>query len=258
MTMTDHEPVVSGAVGDLETTFAWASVTKVATALCLVVAVENGLIELDVSCGPRGSTLRQLLSHSGGIAPGSPEALCDPGTRRIYSNAGFEIAAGLLEQVTGTPFSERLRSTIFEPLGMSRTTLEGSPATGIEGPVAELARLLAEVMDPTLITAAVAEEMRTIQFPDLVGTLPGFGRQSPCPWGLGFEVKGTKAPHWTGREWSQRTVGHFGQAGGFLVVDPEHFMGVATLGDVDFGAWAADGWPPLLDDLLEARGALGR
>ena len=40
--------------------------------------------------------------------------------------------------------------------------------------------------------------MREVAFPELAGVLPGFGYHNPNDWGLGPEIRGTKAPHWTG------------------------------------------------------------
>ena len=59
-----------------------------------------------------------------------------------------------------------------------------------------------------------------MQFPGLNGVLPGFGVQRPNDWGLGFEIRDAKSPHWTGSANSGRTYGHFGQSGTFLWVDP--------------------------------------
>ena len=59
-----------------------------------------------------------------------------------------------------------------------------------------------------------------MQFPGLGGVLPGVGRFQPLDWGLGFELRDAKHPHWTGRRNSPATFGHFGGAGTFLWVDP--------------------------------------
>jgi hypothetical protein len=48
------------------------------------------------------------------------------------------------------------------------------------------------------------------------GVVPGFGRQSRSDWGLGFEIRDRKAPHWTGQRNSPPTFGHFGRSGSFL------------------------------------------
>src|SRR6266571_8739307 len=45
----------------------WASVTKLATALATLVAAEEGVIDLDQTAGPPGSTVRHLLAHASGL-----------------------------------------------------------------------------------------------------------------------------------------------------------------------------------------------
>ena len=47
----------------------WASVTKLLTGLALLVAVEEGTVDLDEPAGPPGSTLRHLLAHASGLPP---------------------------------------------------------------------------------------------------------------------------------------------------------------------------------------------
>jgi len=90
-----------------------------------------------------------------------------------------------------------------------------------------------------------------VQFPGLVGVLPGFGRQEPNDWGLGFELRDAKAPHWTGSRNSLRTFGHFGRAGTFLWLDPDADVALACLTDLAFGDWAAEAWPRLADSVLQ-------
>jgi CubicO group peptidase (beta-lactamase class C family) len=85
--------------------------------------------------------------------------------------------------------------------------------------------------------------------------LPGFGRQDPNDWGLGFELRDHKSPHWTGARNSPSTFGHFGQTGTFLWVDPEAGDGglaLAVLTDRDFGDWAKTAWPALSDAVVRA------
>ncbi len=239
------------ATGHCSTPLPWASVTKVAVAYGVLRAVQDGLIALDDEAGPAGATVEQLLCHAGGIGPSSAVSLCPPGTRRIYSNAGYELLAAFVERWSGQEFAEYLTEAVLAPLGLSDTMLEGSPASGLIGTVDDLDRLLVEVMDPTLLNAEMVSAMRSIHFPELGGVLPGFGRFHPCPWGLGLEIKGAKDPHWTGRRWGPSTVGHFGQSGSFLVVDPDRALGVVTLGDEPFGPWAANAWPGFLDAVFE-------
>lgn len=105
-------------------------------------------------------------------------------------------------------------------------------------------------MAPTVIASETLAEATTVAFPRLVGVLPGFGRQEPNDWGLGFELRDRKSPHWTGRRNSPRTFGHFGRSGSFLWVDPDARLACASLADRDFGGWAADAWPALSDAVL--------
>ena len=70
-------------------------------------------------------------------------------------------------------------------------------------------------------------------FPGLDGVVPGFGRQDPNDWGLGFELRSTKAPHWTAPGNDPGTFGHFGRSGCFLWVDPAARLALAVTTDQD-------------------------
>jgi CubicO group peptidase (beta-lactamase class C family) len=89
-----------------------------------------------------------------------------------------------------------------------------------------------------------------VAFPGLTGVLPGFGRQDPNDWGLGFELRDRKSPHWTGGRSSPATYGHFGRSGTFLWVDPQARAACVCLTDREFGPWAARAWPELTDAVL--------
>jgi CubicO group peptidase (beta-lactamase class C family) len=112
--------------------------------------------------------------------------------------------------------------------------------------------LARELLSPSLVDSELLAEATTTAFPGLPSVAPGFGRQSRCDWGLGFEIRDRKAPHWTGQRNSPSTFGHFGRSGSFLWVDPEAGIACACLTDQDFGPWAARAWPRLSDDVLEA------
>jgi CubicO group peptidase (beta-lactamase class C family) len=173
-----------------------------------------------------------------------------PGTRRVYSNAGIEELADTLAKRSGIPFAEYVRAGVLAPLGMTATTFDGSPAAGASSSVSDLARFAAELQRPTLVDASTMAEASRVAFPDLIGVLPGFGRQEPNDWGLGFEIRDGKSPHWTGSTSSPATFGHFGQAGTFLWVDPQAEAACVVLTDGDFGSWAAGAWPIFTDAVL--------
>lgn len=84
----------------------------------------------------------------------------------------------------------------------------------------------------------------TVQYPGTKGVLPGYGHQNPNDWGLGFEIRDGKSPHWTGSASSPRTFGHFGQSGTFLWIDPDAALACVSLTDRAFGPWAVEAWPP--------------
>lgn len=238
--------------------FAWASVTKLLVAMAALDGVQRGLLGLDEPAGPPGSTIRHLLSHASGLAPDSDAVLSQPGRRRIYSNRGFEIVADIVAARAGRPFERLLADEICLPLGMLSTRLEGSPAHGATGPLGDLLALGAELLSPSLVDPHLLAEATSTAFPGLPGILPGYGYQPHCDWGLGFEIKDSKSPHWTGSRNSPRTFGHFGRSGSFLWVDPAAAIACAALADRDFGPWAAQAWPRLSDDVLTSyAGSLG-
>jgi CubicO group peptidase (beta-lactamase class C family) len=243
---------VVGTWGDIDRPYYWASVTKLCTALTVLVAVEETTLSLEEAAGPPGSTVAHLLAHASGLAPSGGAVLEPPGQRRIYSNAGFDLLGELLAERSGIVFADYLREAVLEPLGMRGARLPpgGSPAAGMYGSVRDLVLLAAELLAPTLIAPVTLERATAVAFPGLSGVLPGFGRQDPCDWGLGFELRDAKRPHWTGTANSPRTFGHFGQAGGFVWVDPEAQVACVSLSDRAFGPWAAEAWPKLSDAVL--------
>jgi CubicO group peptidase (beta-lactamase class C family) len=238
--------------GDAEHRFGWGSVTKLLVAYSTLVAAEEGAIDLDEPAGPDGSTVRHLLAHASGLAWDSPQPLAGPGERRIYSNTGYLVLAAHLEARTEIPFPTYLDEAVLSPLGLA-ATLAGDAAGGMVGNLRDMLRFGREALAPTLIAPETLAEATTVQFPGLDGVLPGFGRQSPNDWGLGFELRDAKSPHWTGSLNSPRTYGHFGSKPGtatFLWIDPERQLVCAALADISFGEWAVAAWPALADAVL--------
>jgi CubicO group peptidase (beta-lactamase class C family) len=234
---------VGASHGDLERTYPWASVTKIATAVAVLVAAEEGILDLDEPAGPPGATVRHLLAHASGLALGGRSPLTAPGKRRIYSNTGFDLLGELVAERSGMPFPRYFR----EVWGFE---LRGSPAAGVEAPLATLLVVARELLAPERIARETLAEAVEVQFPGLMGVLPGFGRHVRNDWGLGFELRDGKSPHWTGARNSPRTFGHFGRDGGFLWVDPDAEVALACLTDLEFGEWARQAWPRLSDAVL--------
>jgi CubicO group peptidase (beta-lactamase class C family) len=237
--------------GPKEQEFRWASVTKPATALAVLVAAEEGTIDLDEPAGPLGATVRHLLAHASGLPFEGREPIGQPGARRIYSNTGFDLVAELLAERAEMPFDEYLRRAVLDPLGMS-AELRGSAASGLFGSLDDLLRLVRELLQPTLIAPETLAEATSVQFPGLAGVIPEMGRFDPNDWGLGFELKDGKPGHWSGTKTSPRTFGHWGGSGTFVWVDPEAELALGVLTDLEFGDWAKTAWPRLSDTVYEA------
>jgi CubicO group peptidase (beta-lactamase class C family) len=236
--------------GDERHDFRWTSVTKLLTASAVLVAVEEGVVDLVEPAGPPGSTVRHLLAHASGLPFEGAEPIGRPGERRIYSNAGYEELGRLIAERAGMPFPEYLDGAILAPLGLTATRLEGSPASGAIGPLGDLLSVGRELLAPSFVAPETFEEATNVVFPGLAGVLPGFGRQEPSDWGLGFELRDAKSPHWTGTRNSPRTFGHFGGSGTFLWVDPDVGLACGCLTDREFDEWALEAWPALSDSVL--------
>jgi CubicO group peptidase (beta-lactamase class C family) len=242
--------------GDQDKVFPLASVTKPLVALSVLVAVEEGALGLDDPAGPEGSTVRHLLAHASGLAPDKDLVVAKPGTRRIYSNAGFDVLGDHLAAVTGLGCADYLHQALAEPLGLTGTALVGPPHAGGESTVGDLALVTAELVRPgRLLHPSTVAALATVQFPGLSGVVPGYGRQQDNDWGLGLEIRDAKSPHWTGRGNHPSTYGHFGRSGTFLWVDPVARVGLVVLTDTEFEQWAKDAWPPLADAVLRAYGS---
>ena len=239
--------------GDDSRVYRLASVTKPIVAAAALLAIEEEAISLDDPAGPEGSTVRHLLAHASGLDFADREKVRNgPGERRIYSSAGFEVLADHIAQSSGIVFTDYLDQAVCQPLGMTSTVLDGSPGHGASGNLADLIAFAAELVAPRLLAADTLNVAITEQFSGLDGIVPGYGMQKPCPWGLGFELKGTKDPHWTGQYNSPGTFGHFGQSGTLLWVDPEISTALVVLTDRDFGDWAKPLWPELSDRVIDA------
>jgi CubicO group peptidase (beta-lactamase class C family) len=237
--------------GSTDRPFALASVTKLFTALAVLVACEEGILGLDdpVEAVP-DATVRDLLCHAAGL-PFEDGPRSRPRTRRSYSNLGYQLLGDLVAAAAGFPFAEYLHEAVCEPLGMRAGPLAGPPGSGMVADAHDVLRLVRELRRPTLVARETWQAMITVQYPELVGVLPGYGRQSPNPWGLGPEIRGTKHPHWSSPGNSPATFGHFGRSGTLVWVDPDADVAVVALTDRHFGEWALEEWPRFASEVLE-------
>lgn len=234
--------------GPLDEVLSLASVTKPLTSYAIHLAAAEGLVAMDepvpndVAKGP--ITLTHLLAHASGLPADPTGVVQQPERRRVYSNFGYDLAARFVAERTGMPFADVLALYVFEPLGMTHTTLFGSAASEATGTVSDLMRFAKELLRPTLLHPAVLQQATRDTFSGIAGVMPGFGRHDPLPWGVGFEVFAHKSPHWLDQSLPANTFGHFGRLGGFLFVLPDHDVAAVSLTSEPFGQWAIDGWPP--------------
>ncbi len=242
---------VVGSRGDEDRVVPLASVTKLLVSYGVLLAVEEGAIALEQPAGPPGATVRHLLAHASGLAFGERNSVAEPGAKRIYSSAGFEVLAELIENETNIRFADYLSEGVLAPLGMSRTRLVGPAGHGAESSLADLSAFARELLSPGLLAPETWRAATQVVFPGLDGIVPGYGRQRPCDWGLGFELRGDKRPHWTGARNTSATFGHFGQSGTFLWADPGPRISLIVLTNRDFGEWAKPRWPELSDAVVE-------
>jgi CubicO group peptidase (beta-lactamase class C family) len=123
-----------------DTIFEAASLSKQVVAFATLKLCEAGLLELDMPLAhyipepnleldPRLGliTVRHVLSHTSGLANWLPETEIavtqfQPGTRFSYSGIGFWKLQAVIEKVTNSSLEEHVQTTIFQPLGMKRSS----------------------------------------------------------------------------------------------------------------------------------------
>lgn len=124
------------------TVFPLASLTKPFTAAAVLRLVEGGVVRLEDPLGsvfdglpPEVSaiTLHHLLTHASGLPENPPEAVTsradlldalrstslefEPGTDFEYGNFGYAVAAAVVEEVSGEPYTAFLLREIVAPAG---------------------------------------------------------------------------------------------------------------------------------------------
>ena len=274
---------------DGETLFALASLTKPLVAVAVAVAVEEGLVELDAEVA-HGYALRHLLSHASGISDDDDRPLFPPATRRAYSNRAYRLAAEQLERASGIPFAEYLRAGVLEPLGgeiayglptelagraatvyqpgtsderelFNSEAFRGSPraSSGAFGTAGGYGRLLSCLLaggaTPAgfLLASETVDELLACQYGELPGVVEGVGEWPDLCWGLGFDVRGRREPHWSGAGLSPAAVSHFGASGTLAWLDRERGIGLVALANRStYSGWWIERWPQLTSAILGA------
>lgn len=147
-----------------DTMFSLQSCSKAFTATAVMLAVQEGLLDLDLPIASylpdftvpsrfdehpeRTITMRHLLSHRAGFTHETPVGnnyerdtggssfethiasigrtwlRFSVGQRYAYSNLGMDLAGYILQTVSGMPFAEYVKEKLFRPLGMTRSSFD--------------------------------------------------------------------------------------------------------------------------------------
>ncbi|WP_460219730.1 serine hydrolase [Psychroserpens sp. MEBiC05023] len=146
---------------DINSQFRLASVSKQFTGMAIMKLKEAGKLDYDQNVNTiltdfpyDNITVRHLLHHTSGLADyerfmynnfipedstktyilGNDEILklmnaanldldFPTGEKWAYSNTGYMVLASIVEKISGQHFSEFLKATIFDPIGMTKTRL---------------------------------------------------------------------------------------------------------------------------------------
>jgi CubicO group peptidase (beta-lactamase class C family) len=225
--------------GDLDEVRPWASVSKMAVALAFGVEIDWGFHAYSETVGPQGANFANLLSHSSGLGLEEGDPPVPIATKRLYSNYAVDHAVNAI--VGERPAADWLEDRVFQPLGMTTTSLVDRPSAGVTGSTNDMANLAVSWLRPDGIAVETRDRLIKPYLPDLAGIVPGFGRFTPCPWGIGPEVRGEKQ-HWMG-DWPPESFGHFGQSGSLMLLNADEGVGVVATSTEPFGRWAIDLWP---------------
>ncbi len=225
--------------GPLDEVRPWASVSKMAVALAFGVEMDWGFHEYSETAGPRGANFANLLSHSSGLGLEEGDPLVPIATKRVYSNYAVDHAVHAI--VGESSAAAWLDHRLFQSLGMTSSALVDRPASGVSGSTNDMATLAVSWLRPDAVARATRDRLIRPYLPDLAGIVPGFGRFTPCPWGIGPEVRGDKE-HWMG-DWPPASFGHFGQSGSLMLLNADEGIGVVATSTEPFGSWAVNLWP---------------
>lgn len=218
-----------------------------------------------------------------------------PGELLRYSNAGFGVAARVVERATGGEFHRYVDERLLRPLGLTDvmtraapddddrisvtddaagagTDVEsynsaywrdlGMPWAGFFGSATDLARFAASFFAGE--RSPLSDESRSAMTVDQTGGVPGGVdsagvRWDRGAWGLGWEVAADKPNHWTGTKRSASTFCHWGQSGTLVWADPERRLALAVFGNRTVQrSWplVPPRWSPLSDAVIDIADAM--
>jgi 1-acyl-sn-glycerol-3-phosphate acyltransferase len=268
-----------------DTLFDLASLTKpIATATSVMILADRDQVKLDAPAaryvpglaraGKGTITVRQLLTHVSGLPAETPvddyshgyavalgritaaKPLAAPGTKLVYSDAGFLVLQALVEIVTHRDLGAFAGGEIFGPLGMSDTGFVPSAALkerAAPSAPADAGLVKGEVHDPRALRLGgvaghaglfstardLSRYAQAILGEGEIGGVRILSKKSVremlaphnVPGGiraLGWDVQSRMSLH-RGETLSRRAVGHGGYTGTTLWIDPESDLFVIFL-----------------------------
>lgn len=185
--------------------------------------------------------------------------IASPGSKVEYSNVGYGLLGLIIEEVSQKPFATFVREHVFAPAGLRDTWLappddlfphivhvhgtldpgspterfnstyarrQTHPAGSVLATAQDVARFFQMMLDDgasdgrQVIAPAAARLMITNQTAGLHGGIEGFMTWNDCAWGLGFDLRGNKRPHFSGEFTTPGAFGHTGVSGVFAWADP--------------------------------------
>jgi CubicO group peptidase (beta-lactamase class C family) len=210
--------------------------------------------------------------------------LFPPGTQWSYSNYGFGLAGEIIARSSGRGYHEFVAEEILAPLGMQQSFLRppesvynriawvwlpeephtdherynsayfrklGIPWGGLYSTPEDLAVFAqaflegGRVQGRRILSPTTASEMTRNHLGDAVGETSNTPRAfRSVSWGLGWDVKGGKAPHNSGALTSRATFGHTGSSGSMLWADPARDLICVMIGTRSAESGWADGLVP--------------
>lgn len=280
-----------------QTVFRWASVSKGVAATMVAKLAEQGKIDFNApvaayapdlklpNANQRLASVGDLLSHRLGLYRNAFDnkleegqdpsflrsqlatlnAVCAPGTCWNYQNIAYDASSEMVSKVTGLPYEQAVKRTLFNPIGMSSASvslagLETSkswarphsagrrpePIVDTYYRVPAAGGVNSNIKDMALWMLAQMGEMPDVLDPKLLDTIHAPYVVTPTERGRLRKFLERLNTAWYGYGWrsydyaGHRIIGHRGGIKGyrsFILFDPQKKSGVVAL-------WNSDTWQP--------------
>lgn len=280
-----------------ETVFRWASCSKGVAATMVAKLAEQGKIDLNAPVSdyapdlklPNGNerlaTVGDLLSHRLGLYRNAFDnkleegqdpsflrtqlatlnAVCAPGTCWDYQNVAYDASSEMVSRVTGLPYEQAVKRTLFDPIGMTSGSVSlaglesnrswAKPHSSGRRPwpiddtyykVPAAGGVNSNIKDMALWMEAQMGEMPDVLDSKVLNTIHAPYVVTPTERGRLRKFLERLGTAWYGYGWrsyiyaGHRIIGHRGGIRGYrslILFDPQKKSGVVAL-------WNSDTWQP--------------